>query len=268
MRRVTWLMLVGAVCVGCGQKAERPAPDDPNDPQVVVPLRMTPPAAFELSYGQLWDPKGAEKVDPVLSIKDMLAQRYFAKHQTEVLAPATVGSFVSLAQGGPHGVVMPVALASAYPNVAEKLETGTGWKDGLATLVPSTGTVMDFSSSTGATKSRLLVLSVKGGTDDELRTRFDEYVARVEKAVKATGATTTPRRGEARPTGALSDIRFETAEHTGSVRSVVIREYDDSDKEFASTILSDAKEEGDLFRGVMGVKSGTYLVVSLRGQRR
>ena len=270
MRRVTWLMLAGAVCVGCGQKAERPAPDvmvEPDGPPVFPLKTASPPQAFELPYGQLWDPKGAEKSGPVLSIKDLVAQRYFAKHQTEFLAPATVGSLVSLVQGGPHGVVVPVALASAYPHAAEKFEAG--WKGGVETLVTTAGgTVMDFSSSNGSASSRLLVLGVKGGTDDELRRRFDEYVERVEKAVKATGATIAPQRGEARPTGALSDIRFETAEHTGSVRSVVIREFDAADAEFASKILGETKEEGALFRAVMGVKSGPYLVVAVRGQRR
>jgi hypothetical protein len=269
MRRAAWLVLVGAVCVGCGRKQEVAVPDvrlDPNAERVTVPFQTTQPPPFELPYGKLWDPKGAEKADPAVAVKTFLAQRYFAKHQTEFLAPATVGTTVSLAQGGWHGVVVPVALAGAYPDAARKFES----KESLAVTTTNFGTPqLDFSTHGGAVASRVLVFRVKAGTDDELQTRFDEYLERVESAVQGTGATIVSQRGGGRATGALSDIRYEVADHIGNVRSVVVREFDDADAEFADMFLSDAgKGNGDLLKATMNAKNGPYLVVALRDERR
>jgi len=272
MRRVAWLVLVGAGCVGCAKKPETALPDvtlDTSGQRVAFPLAAAQAPTFELAYGKMWDPKAAEQADPAAKVKLFVAKQHFITHQTEFLAPTTVGSFVSLAQGGMHGVAAPAALAVAYPDAAQAFEAEI--KKGLRIVVTNTGAaVLDVSSSTGTTAKRVLVYRIPAGTDDELRMRFGEYMARVENAVKATGTTITAhQRGGLRITGSLSDIRHESPEASGFVRSVVVRGYDD-DIEFGAMIMGDggATDNVDFFKLKMKAGGGPVLVVALRNARR
>src|SRR4051812_20559108 len=215
MRRVLWLVLVGAACAGCAREEAPEVPTgalEAGDPRGAGPAggaALRPPKTFALSYAKLWDPKGGEKFDAEAAMKAIVAQRYFAEHQTEYLATATVGTGVSLAQGGWHGVLAPAALAAVYPNVGKKMESE--WADRLTAPLVSNTPLLDFSThATGAPSARTLVFRVKPGTDDDLRARFDEYLARVEEAVKAAGVgSVAHRRGGSRTTGSLSDVRYE-----------------------------------------------------------
>lgn len=252
MRRAVWLALIGVACVGCGKKREVALPDvqlSPNGPTNTISVSVPKPPTFELPYAKMWDPKGAEKA------------RHFAKHQTEFLAPATVGALVTLAQGGPHGVGVPAALASAYPDVAKKMEGE----------FPDRALIDMSRSGTGAVSTRVLVFPVPKGTDDELRAQFDEFLTRVKTGVEGTGATVTDhKRGEARPTGALSEVLYDGAGNGGYVRSVVVRGYDEKDAEFARMMLGDT-EKGigkDMVPRIMAAERGPYLVVALRNERR
>jgi len=273
MRRVAWLVLIGAACVGCAKKPEPALPDvtlDAGGPRVAFPPAAAQAPTFELAYGKMWDPKAAEQADPMAKVKSFVAKQHFVTHQTEHLAPATVGSFVSLAQGGMHGVAVPAALAAVYPDAAQTFEAEI--KKGLKIEVTNVGVaVLDVSSSTETTAKRVLVYRVPGGTDDELRMRFGEYMARVENAVKATGTTITGRqRGGLRITGSLSDIRHDSMSASGFVRSVVVRGYDDADIEFGAMIMGDggATDNVDFFKLKMKAESGPFLVVALRNVRR
>ncbi len=281
MRRVTWLVLLGGVCVGCGKKDEPPVPNVaidngtpmPGEPKVVI-LPSDPQAGKvgALEFAKLWNPKDDAKTDAETLVKELMAQRHFAKHQTEYLATATVGSLVAVPQGGMHGLVVPAALAAAYPDVAKKMETN--WTDRLVDASTLNIPTLDFSTSgTGGASVRVLVLRVKDGTDDELRIRFGEYLTRLEEAMKGTGVVTMAhQRGGIRLTGSLSDIRYETQSRTrtGYVRSVLVRKYDENDIEFKAMMMGDAAKDdgGALVKAVMTADHGPYLVVTLREQRQ
>lgn len=81
------------------------------------------------------------------------------------------------------------------------------------------------------------------------------------------------QRGKARPTGPLSDIRYEFGERSGFVRSVVVRGYEESDDEFSRMIV---QEEGhSLFGGsadtakrMLAPGKGPYLVVLVKEIKR
>jgi hypothetical protein len=273
MRRATWLVLLGGLCIGCGKK-DQPRPDvtiqPGGDPEVVVAPRD--PAAgkvAKLDFAKLWEPKDAEKAEPDKIVKRFLAQRLFVKHQTECLAPAIVGTTAALGDGGLHGVVMPYALARAYPQLAKKMESEG--VDSLVVKVTPNRPVLDYSTSgTGAASIRALALRVAGGTDDELRIHFGEYLTRLEEAVKATGVTlVVHQRGGLRTTGSLSDIRYESPGCTGFVRSVVVREYDEKNPELMTMIFGEVREkERGLFKSLMPAANGPYLVVAVREERR
>jgi hypothetical protein len=270
MRRVAWLVLLGGVCLGCGKRDE-PRPDVtivPGGPEVVTLPAADPTAGkvAALNFAQLWEPKGDDATNPEKLVKRFLAQRFFVKHQTEGLAAAAVGA--TLPQGGMHGVVMPYALARAYPEAAKKMEA-----EGIDKLVVNATPnipVLDYSTTgTGAASVRVLVLRVKDGTDDELRIRFGEFFARLEEAVKGTGVGFIGnQRGGLRATGSLSDIRYQTPRLTGYARSVVVRSYDEKDIEFKSMMLDEASKGAELFKSLMKAGNGPFLVVSLREQRQ
>src|SRR5215207_7018022 len=177
MRRVTWLVLLGAVCVGCSRKEppELPnvaiQPNDPGPPKPVIPPEAPKPTMFGLNYAALWDPKGAEKFDPEAVAKAIVLAQHLDEHQTEYLAPATIGSAVSIPQGGLHGVVVPAALAVAYPEVAKQM--AANWSDRISKPHLGGTALVDYSThTTGAPSTRVVVFRVKDGTDDEVRIRF------------------------------------------------------------------------------------------------
>jgi hypothetical protein len=161
-----------------------------------------------------------------------------------------------------HGAVASAALASAYPDVAKKMEA--------APAAPRRATI-DISRSGTGPSTRVLAFPIPPGTDDELRARFDEYLKRAEAAVKGTGATiTVHNRGDARPTGALSDMRYDGPGAGGYVRSVVVRAYSEKDGEFTRMIFGDS-EKGigfNMVPKVMTAEQGPFLVVALRHERR
>jgi hypothetical protein len=274
MQRVIWLLLFSAVCVGCAQKEPPQVPNvalEPEKPPETKPAFAPPepqPKTFALAYAKLWDPKIAEQFDPQAAAKAILAERSFATHQNQCLAAATVGSAVALAQGGLHGVVAPSALAAVYPDVAKKMESE--WTDRIAQSPVTAAPMLNSSTSTAGASTRVLVFRVKNDTNDTLRTRFDEYAARVEEAVKGTGATISAhRRGGMRVTGALSEILYQGETRTGSVRSVIVRWFDENDSEFTG-LLNEAVQgrNSGLFKSVMTADVGPYLVVSLKEQPR
>jgi hypothetical protein len=276
MRRVTWLVLLGAVCVGCSRKEppELPnvaiQPNDPGQPKPVIPAGPAQPKTFTLPYSALWDPKGTEKFDPEAVAEAIVLAQHLGEHQTEYLAPATIGSAVSIPQGGLHGVVVPAALAVAYPEAAKQM--AANWTDRLSKPHLGGTPLIDIcSSGTGIVPTRSIVFPIKDGTDDEIRIRFGEYLMRLEAAVKGTGTTLfVHQRGGIRLTGSLSDIRYEGENRTGYIRSVVVRKYEEADHELLTLMLGNATKghAGDAIKRVMNAQKGPFLVVSLREEQR
>ena len=278
MRRAAWLVVLGAVCVGCAKKEEPALPDVRFDQGEAKGTGGPPPAPKDplagkvgaLDYGKLWDPAETAKADAATVVKQIVALRYFANHQTEYLAAATVGTLAGAAHGSPHAFVAPRVLATAYPEVAAKTEAT--WKDRLMATASPGVPALDFGArATDGASVRVLVIRAKGGTDDELRSRFGDYLTRLEAAVKGTGvAVTAHQRGGLRATGALSDVRYEWPGGTGHVRSVVVRGYDPDDPELVAQMLGDAAKDDTLglFKSVMNADKGPFLIVSLNERPR
>jgi hypothetical protein len=275
MRRVVWLSLLGTALVGCAKKEPPPnaAPEPGEDSRAPIVINaddLKPSQVVELEYAKIW--QGDEKpVDPAALVKLITAERYFAKHPAEFLAPATVGTLATLTSGGFHGVTAPQVMAVAYPEVAKTIEAT--WKERVAAASAVGIPALDSSGSgIGKLATRRLVLRVRDGSDDDLRTRFGEYLIRLQEAVQASGATITAhQRGALRATGALSDIRYASGNRTGFVRSVVVRGYDESDPEFKHQILEQAKGDiagAEIFKAVMTGEKGPYLVVVVNEQRQ
>jgi len=270
MRRLLWLLLLVAVCLGCGKVKEPPPPPTPKvvlDPGASNPNIHPgdqPSKIAGLEYVKLWYGKDRPVTPGVLRIGT--AQRHFAAHQTEYLAPATVGMFAALASGGPHGFVVPGALDAAYPEVAKKF--AARWPNPLIEAVEGEALRLnDPPDGLGPDSTRRIVLRVRDGKD-ELRIRFGEYLVRLEEAMKASGVTITAhQRGGLRETGALSDIRYQAGNRAGFVRSVVMRGYDDADAEF-NRLMLDEGGTGDtrLYRGILTPANGPYLVVFVKEQ--
>ncbi|MCI0703015.1 MAG: hypothetical protein L0241_18205 [Planctomycetia bacterium] len=270
MRRFVWLLLFGAVCLGCGKTKELPPnavlePDKSSPPNIVVqPEDPHAGKVVGLEYVKLWYGKDQPVTPGVLKVGT--TQQHFATHQKEYLVPTTVGTFATLASGGPHGIVTPVVFTNAYPEVAKQIEAR--WPNPLIEAVEGNAIMLDTPptrSESGTT--RRIVLRVKDGKD-ELRIRFGEYLVRLEEAMKADGATITAhQRGGLRDTGALSDIRYQIGNRTGFVRSVVIRGYE-ADGEVTRMMLAEEGNEGDtrLFRGILSPANGPYLVVFVKEQ--
>jgi hypothetical protein len=272
MRAVLCVLL--AVAAGCGIKKKEEPPDvqlELGPGGVLVPVGSQPSHVVGMDYTMLWDPDGREKPDPAEAVKKFMAARYFAKHHTDLLAPAIVGAGANPLPGGLHTVVMPSALTVVYPEVAKGIEAK---KDRLVlSSAPGMGSVDASTSGTGAS-TRLRVLRVKDGTDDELRTRFDDYLARLEITVMGAGVTLVAhQRGGLRSTGALSDIRYESPHRTGFVRSVVVRGYAESDEEFTRMILAENSTgvsggQADFVKKMLAAEKGPYLVVFVKEQKR
>ena len=206
----------------------------------------TPSAVHSLHWDKIWDPEEQDKTNPQNAIKKYLATKNFAKDPASYVATSVIGSVANLPTGRLNACAVSAALVEAGPQIAKNIEANP--KASMITLATG-GTVLDGSSiGINDADTRMLIVRLRAHEDDELRARFGEYVARSEKAIKRTGATLlTHERGKARPTGPLSDIRYEFGERSGFVRSVVVRGYEESDDEFSRMIV---QEEGhSLFGG-------------------
>jgi hypothetical protein len=274
---VTWLALLGAVCAGCAKKEQPELPNVELDVDKLKPvdLRPAPPDPLAgkvnaLNYATLWDPAQPAKVNVPALVKTVNAERYFTKHQTEYRAAATVGTMAGATHSGPCAFVVPLVLDDAYPKVAKQMEAT--WADRLVAAVSPSATVIDVSNTVfGGASVRVLVLRAKNGADEELATRFDEYLTRLEAAVKGTGVTIIGhQRGVVRPTGSLSDVRYEMQTRAGYVRSVLVRAYDPLDQEVIKLMFGDsaAVDAAGMFKSTMSTEKGPFLVIALKEQPR
>jgi hypothetical protein len=202
-------------------------------------------------------------------VAHFVTMQFFAKHQTEYLSGTTVGTAAVIGPGGLHAVAALPVLETSYPAVAKK--TDETWKDRLVETVSQGQAALDFGTfGTGGASIRVLVYRAKPGPDDELRLRFGAYLTRVEEAVRGTGVTISAhQRGGIRPTGSLSDVRYESQHRVGYVRSVVVRGYDDNDHELKTLVLGDAaRDDQGLFKTMLSAEKGPFLVVALKEERR
>jgi hypothetical protein len=273
MQRATWVVLLGAVCVGCGKKEppELPnvelTPTVPGGPVSIGPADLLMGKVVALDCGKLWDPAWVK--DPQ-ALKEVLAQQHFAQHPRAYLTASTVGALVSATPQSPHGFTVFPVLIAAHPEVVRKMESW--FTERLQTAITGNTAKLDTTTfAPGGPANRVVVLRVSGESDD-LRTRFEAYLARLDEAVRGTGATVSGhQRGGPRLFAApLSDLRYETATRTGSVRSLIVSRYHQTDHDLTNTMLGDVavKDGRDLCATVMTEAGGPYLVVVLKERPR
>ena len=263
MRRATWLILIGAACVGCGKKQDVTVPAVEMDSKGpgVAPTSPADPLAGRvgaLDYGKLWEPDAAALVE------QRIAREHFARHQAEYLAAATVGA--SAVPGGSHGFVAPPALAAAYPDLAKM--SNDAWKERLTASAPG-AKVLDYSRrGTHEAVVRVLVFRVKDDTDDELRDRFEnQFRGRLVGAIKGTGVTFNGDVGPGVRIGEpKSSIYYEGPRLMGFVKSGVVLEFSDSYFLLYHALGDSVKGDRVRFQSVTNPGKGPFLVVALSEQ--